>query len=168
MMHIFTINHITTILNGGHFEKWLPRLSWLKFQRAQYPNLLRIYQSTCVPNLVLLDKTEQLVWYVWLCRWTMYISQGFYFREFCESGAIREINNTLLKIFIPIPLSLAFLLYWFPDREFIYVREKYTVYSISMQHTLGVRYHCLVCDKVNNLLWTCNCTYVYFSKLPSS
>ena len=27
--------------------------------------------------------------------YTLYISRGFYFREFNESGAIREINNTL-------------------------------------------------------------------------
>ena len=30
-----------------------------------------------------------------LVLYTAYISLGVYFREFCESGAIREFNNTL-------------------------------------------------------------------------
>ena len=51
--------YTSAMLNGGHFGKWLPRLSWSKFSRAQYLNLFIIYWSTSVPNLVLLDKFEQ-------------------------------------------------------------------------------------------------------------
>ena len=36
-----------------------------------YPKLLRMYESTCVPILVLLEQFEQLVSYFLLCRWTI-------------------------------------------------------------------------------------------------
>ena len=32
--------------------------------------------------------------------YTPYISRGFYFREFRESGAIREFNNTRKEIYL--------------------------------------------------------------------
>ena len=35
-----------------------------------------------------------------LILYTPYISRGFYFREFRESGAIREFNNTQ-KVYLP-------------------------------------------------------------------
>ena len=62
-MHILTFTYITSIVNGGHFEKWPPRRPRAKSQRAQYPNLLRIYLSTCVQNFMLLEKSEQLFSY---------------------------------------------------------------------------------------------------------
>ena len=36
-----------------------------------YPKLFRMYLSTCVPILVLLEQFEQLLSYFVLCRWTM-------------------------------------------------------------------------------------------------
>ena len=49
-------DHFTfiTCASGGHFEKWPPCPPKVQSEMGQYPNLFIIYQSTCVPNFVLL------------------------------------------------------------------------------------------------------------------
>jgi hypothetical protein len=45
--------------SGRHFEKWLPQPLEAKYVVAKYPNLIIIYFSTSVPNLVLLSQNAQ-------------------------------------------------------------------------------------------------------------
>jgi hypothetical protein len=41
---------------GLHFEKWLPQPMEAKYVVAKYPNLIIMYLSTRVPNLVILSQ----------------------------------------------------------------------------------------------------------------
>ena len=51
------------LLHGGHFEKRPSWLAWVQFQVPRYPKMFIIYQSICVPILVLLSKNERLGYY---------------------------------------------------------------------------------------------------------
>jgi len=53
---------------GGHFGKWPPQPSEVKFAMPLYPDLFIILYSSCVPNLVLLSKSAQSLWFFELCR----------------------------------------------------------------------------------------------------
>ena len=54
-----------------------------------YPKLFRMYLSTCVPIVVLLEQFEQLVSYFVICRWTTRNGSGLNEMEKCGKAAKR-------------------------------------------------------------------------------
>ena len=56
-----TCSVVFRVSAGGHFGKWPPRPSGGSWPMAPHPNLLILYRSTSVPNLVLLSKSAQYV-----------------------------------------------------------------------------------------------------------
>ena len=69
-----------------------------------YLKLFRMYYSTCVPILVLLEQFEQLVSYFLLCRWTsLKIEEFDFFLTHCTKLTKNHENKfaNSIKTFFP-------------------------------------------------------------------
>ena len=55
--------HGSQMLHGSHFRNRPPWLMQVQFHMPQYLKMFMVYQSICVPILVLLSQSERLVQY---------------------------------------------------------------------------------------------------------